>query len=98
MDAEDFAVVRLEAEPAKTSFWTTNSEIEQVYMKVGEFWLPVRDHSISEIRLGGTAELTIHYSNYPIISKEQVSNLSKLESARSADTIQLGWAKNAVMT
>ena len=88
VDAEDFAVVRLEAEPAKKpSFWTKNSEIEQVYMKVGEFWLPVRNHSISEIRLGGTAELTIHYSNYQIIGKEQVSNLSTLESARSADTI-----------
>jgi hypothetical protein len=89
VDAGDFAVARLEAEPAKNpSFWTKNSEIEQVYMKVSEFWLPVRNHSITEIRLGGTAELTIHYSNYRIISKEQVGNLSTLESARSADTIR----------
>jgi hypothetical protein len=88
VDAGDFAVIRLEAEPSKKpSFWTKNSEIEQVYMKVGDFWLPVRNHSISEIRLGGTAELTIHYSNYQIMGKEQVSNLSTLESARSAGTI-----------
>jgi hypothetical protein len=79
----------LEAEPAKNpSFWTKNSEIEQVYMKVSGFWLPVRNHSITEIRLGGTAELTIHYSNYRITSKEQVRNLSTLESARSTDTIR----------
>jgi hypothetical protein len=79
----------LEAEPAKNpSFWTKNSEIEQEYMKVSEFWLPARNHSITEIRLGGTAELTIQYSNYRIMSKEQVSNLSTLESARSADTIR----------
>jgi len=89
VDAEDFAVARLEAEPAKNpSFWTKNSEIEQVYMKVNEFWLPVRNHSISEIRLGGTAELTIRYSNYQIISKEQVNNLATLDSAQSANTIR----------
>jgi hypothetical protein len=83
VDAGDFAVARLEAEPAKNpSFWTKNSEIEQVYMKVNEFWLPVRNHSITEIRLGGTAELTIHYSNYRIMSKGQDSNLSNLESVR----------------
>ena len=90
VDAGDFAVARLEAEPAKNpSFWTKNSEIEQEYMKVSEFWLPVRNHSITEIRLGGTAELTIQYSNYRIMSKEHVSNLSTLESARSADTIRV---------
>jgi hypothetical protein len=89
VDADDFAVVRLEAEPAKNpSLWTRNSEIEQVYIKVTEFWLPVRNHSITEIRLGGTAELTIHYSNYQIMGKEQVSNLSTLESAQSANTIR----------
>ena len=88
VDADDFAVVRLEAEPAKNpSFWTRNSEIEQVYMKVSEFWLPVRNHTITEIRLGGTAELTIQYSNYQIMGKEQV-NLSTLESAQSANSIR----------
>ena len=88
VDAGDFAVTRLAAEPAKNpSFWTKDSEIEQVYMKVSEFWLPVRNHSITEIRLGGTAELTILYSDYRIISKEEVNNLSALESGRSAGAI-----------
>ena len=89
MDADDFAVARLEAEPAKNpSLWTKNSEIEQVYMKVSDFWLPVRNHSVTEIRLGETAELTIHYNNYQIMSAEQINNLSALESARLADTIR----------
>ncbi len=88
VDAGDFAVARLAAEPAKNpSFWTKDSEIEQVYMKVNEFWLPVRNHSITEIRLGGTAELTILYSDYRIISKEEVNNLSALESGRPAEAI-----------
>ena len=45
VDGEDFAVVRLVAEPAKNpSFWTKNSELEQLYVKVSDFWLPARNH------------------------------------------------------
>lgn len=83
VDAEDFAVVRLQAEPAKNpSFWTKNSELEQVYTKVSDFWLPVRNHSISSIRLGGRAELTILYTDYQITASNPVSNLSTLEAIR----------------
>jgi hypothetical protein len=86
VDAEDFAVVRLQGEPAKNpSFWTKNSELEQVYMKVSDFWLPVRNHSISLIRLGGRAELTIEYTNYQITAADPVGNLSTPEPTRSAD-------------
>jgi hypothetical protein len=84
VDAEDFAVVRLEAQPAKSpSFWTKNSEVVQVYMKVSDFWLPARNHSIAAIRLGGRAELTIQYNNYQITSADPIANLSMLESSAS---------------
>jgi hypothetical protein len=74
VDARDFAVVRLKAEPAKNpSFWTKNNEVEQVYMKVGHFWLPERNHSVSTIRLGGHAELTIEYHDYEVTSAAPVS-------------------------
>jgi hypothetical protein len=77
VDAEDFAVVRLEAEPAKNpSFWTKNSEIEQVYMKVSDFWLPAYNRSVTAIRLGGHAELTIDYKDYEITGASRVSTLS----------------------
>jgi hypothetical protein len=67
IDAQDFAVVRIEAAPAKNpSFWTKESRIEQAYAKVGGFWLPVLNRSSSTIRLGGHAELTINYENYQI--------------------------------
>jgi hypothetical protein len=34
VDADDFAVVRVEAEPAKSpSFWTKSSQIEQLYQR-----------------------------------------------------------------
>src|SRR5438105_12344529 len=81
VETRDFAVARLEAQPAKNpSFWTKSSLIEQVYTKVGEFWLPLRNQSVSAIRLGGTAELTIEYKDYRIGRTEQVNNLSTLES------------------
>ena len=76
VNAEDFAVTRLEAKPAKNpSFWTKHSEIEEVYMQVGDFWLPASNHSVTYIRFGGSAVLTIQYQNYKITSADAVSKL-----------------------
>ena len=76
VEAEDFAVTRLEAQPAKNpSFWTRHSEIDESYMRVGDFWLPARNHSITTIRFGGSAVLTIQYQNYKITSADAVSSL-----------------------
>jgi hypothetical protein len=67
VDAEDFAVVRIEAAPAKNpSFWTKETRIEQAYAKVGDFWLPMSNRSSSAIRLGGHADFTIDYQDYQI--------------------------------
>jgi outer membrane lipoprotein-sorting protein len=86
VDAEDFAVVRLEAEPAKNpSFWTKSNEVEQVYVKVNNFWLPSHNHSVTTIRLGGRAELTIQYNNYQITGADPVGNLRRPEPTRTAD-------------
>jgi hypothetical protein len=67
VDAEDFAVSRIEAEPAKSpSFWIKNTAIEHLYLKVLDFWLPAHNQSVSTVRLGGRAELTIEYRDYQI--------------------------------
>ena len=67
VDAQDFAVVKIEAAPAKSpSFWTKETRIEQAYAKVGDFWLPLSNRSSSTIRLGGHANLTIDYQDYQI--------------------------------
>jgi hypothetical protein len=67
VDATDFAVTRIDAEPAQNpSFWTKKNEIHHQYMKVQDFWLPQRNESISDIRLGGRATLTIEYNNYRV--------------------------------
>jgi hypothetical protein len=67
VDATDFAVMRIEAEPAKNpSFWTKETQIEQVYAKVGDFWLPRSNRSTTTVRLGGHASFTIDYGEYRI--------------------------------
>ncbi len=67
VDGVDFAVTRIDAEPAQNpSFWTKKSEIHHQYKKVEGFWLPARNESVSSIRLGGRATLTIEYTNYRI--------------------------------
>ena len=67
VDAEDFAVVRIDAAPAQNpSFWTKDTRIEQTYAKVGGFWLPIANRSSSAIRLGGHADFTIEYRDYQI--------------------------------
>ncbi len=86
VDAIDFAVVRVEAEPAKSpSFWTKSSQIEQLYQKVNDFWLPQRNHSVSSIRIGGHADLTIDYQSYEITASDPVSCMMQDQLARSAD-------------
>jgi outer membrane lipoprotein-sorting protein len=68
VDAKDFAVVRIEGEPAKNpSFWIKKTEVKHRYTKVSDFWLPAENHTESVIRLGGRAILSIEYKDYRII-------------------------------
>src|ERR1700694_2610174 len=83
-DGTDFAVTRIDAEPAQSpSFWTKKSEIHHEYMKVQDFWLPRRNESISYIRLGGRATLTIEYDNYRVIDSRESRNSTKASSSNS---------------
>jgi hypothetical protein len=65
IDAKDYAVARVEAEPAENpSFWIKSTQIRHAYSKNGEFWLPQTNRSESRVRFGGTAVLTIDYGTY----------------------------------
>ena len=67
VDDKDFAVCRIEAEPAKNpSFWIKKTEIHHSFAKVGDFWLPAENKSVSRVRLDGRATLTIKYGDYEI--------------------------------
>ena len=67
IDSQDFAVTRIEAEPAKNpSFWTTRSLIHHQYQSIGEFYLPALNQTVTDVRLGGKAVLTIRYLDYKL--------------------------------
>lgn len=74
---QDFAVCRIEAEPSKNpSIWITKTEIRHNYQKFQDFWLPVENQSISSLRLGGRATLTITYQDYEINALHSVKDNS----------------------
>jgi outer membrane lipoprotein-sorting protein len=67
IDAEDMAIAQIEGQPARSpSFWVKNVHFVRRYQKVGEFWLPSEDTSVSDVRMFGKHTLTIHYEDYKI--------------------------------
>ncbi len=67
VDAVDFAVARIEAEPAKNpSVWISRTEINFTSAKTGDFWLPEVNRSKTKVRIGGSAVLTIVYGPYQV--------------------------------
>jgi hypothetical protein len=85
VDAKDFAVVRIEAEPGKNpSFWIKKTDIAHRYVKVNDFWLPAENHTESFVRLGGKATLSIEYQDYKIIKSTPVDAAKKAQPGGDA--------------
>jgi len=67
IDADDYAVVRIEGHPAKKlSFWIERADFVRQYQKVDGFWLPERDQTLVQVRLYGKKVLTIDHQNYVV--------------------------------
>jgi hypothetical protein len=67
VDTKDFAVARIEGNPAKNpSWWISSTEIHHRYTKIDRFWLPGHNESVTHVRVGGLAVLTIEYTDYKI--------------------------------
>lgn len=65
VDAEDYALARVEGEVAKSpSFWIRSVHFTQEYRKSGEYWFPWSTTSISEARIFGRTEVDIHHFDY----------------------------------
>jgi hypothetical protein len=65
IDAQDYALARVEGKPAKNpSFWTTSVHFVHTYQKSGPFWFPASTESVTEVRIFGATSLTIHYFDY----------------------------------
>jgi len=81
VNSKDFAVCRIEAEPAKNpSIWIKNTAIHHIYQKFGDFWFPSENQSTSTMRVGGRAVLSIKYQNYEILAARP---LQETDSERS---------------
>jgi hypothetical protein len=66
--ATDYAVVRIVGRPARNpSWWVKSAQFERRYQKIGEFWLPLRDETLSQVRMFGRNTLTIEYSDYHVV-------------------------------
>jgi hypothetical protein len=75
VDARDFAVVHMEGEPAKNpSLWVSHVKIEYRWGKFGGFWLPVHNESVTQVRMGGKAILTIDYTDYQVTGVSRRGN------------------------
>jgi|SRR5579871_2109420 len=71
VDAEDFAIARVEGQPAKNpSFWIRSVRVVQRYERTGQFWLPASNQSVAQARIFGTTEVVIDYFDYVTSTKD----------------------------
>jgi hypothetical protein len=69
VDAEDFALARVEGEPAKNpSFWTRKVHFIQQYRKDGDYWFPAMTTSVTDARMFGATDVNIRYFDYKPVS------------------------------
>ena len=67
IDADDYAIVRIEGHPAKKlSFWIERAEFVRQYQKINGFWFPEKDQTQVQVRLYGKKVLTIEHQNYVV--------------------------------
>jgi hypothetical protein len=74
IDAEDYAIVRIEGRPAKKlSFWIEQADFVREYEKIDEFWLSRRDETFVQVRLYGKKVLTIDHRDYTVNNMDSKS-------------------------
>lgn len=67
IDSRDFAVAKIDGHPAKNpSVWIKRVNWVRRYGRVGDFWLPVKDETYTDIRIFGRKKLTISYQDYVV--------------------------------
>jgi outer membrane lipoprotein-sorting protein len=67
VDAEDFAVTRIEGSPAvRPSIWVRKTAFVHTYRKVDGFWLPESNRSESDVRVYGPTVVTVEYGDYRV--------------------------------
>jgi hypothetical protein len=85
VNAQDFAITRVEGEPAvNPSWWTVKTDFKRSYKKIGDFWVPESNESETKVRVFGTAVLSIEYRDYEIVPTKGTPVASSIEMPLSA--------------
>jgi Outer membrane lipoprotein-sorting protein len=67
IEATEFAIVRIEGHPAENpSFWIKKVNFVRRYQRIDGFWFPLRDETVTEVRLVGKNFFTIDHGSYEI--------------------------------
>ncbi len=79
VDSQDLAIARIEGRPARNpSFWVRNVHFVRSYQKIGDFWLPREDTSVSDVKIFGKHTLTIRYEDYQLGDGASAANTGAL--------------------
>ena len=93
VDAEDFALVRVEGKPAKNpSFWIHSVNFVQVNSKSGTFWFPLSTESVTDARIFGKTAVTISYFDYQSNSTAE-SAIQQISQKPRLDQIEANYAQ-----
>ena len=79
---DDFAMVRVMGEPAKSPSWMLDSAaFDSWYMRRGNVWVPAKNISTTHVRIGGEAKVTIDYGKYDVLLVRPVGAADQREHA-----------------
>jgi len=79
VDANDFAIARIEGQPAKSpSFWIRSVRVVQRYQPIGRFWLPAMNESRAQVKIFGQTEVVIEYFDYLTSVRETHADRERL--------------------
>ncbi len=90
VEAEDFAVTRIEGHTAKNpSFWIRRVDFTHEYEKVGAFWLPARDHSVAQVFLFGPTTTDLRYTGYRVNEPDLDARAAEIQKRGDKLEIQI---------
>jgi hypothetical protein len=87
IDSRDFAVAKIDGHPAKNpSWWIKRVNWVRRYGRVGDFWLPLKDETNTDIRIFGKKKLIIRYQDYVVNPSEAERETTPKGSANPRGT------------
>jgi hypothetical protein len=80
---DDLAIMRVVGHPAKSPSWMVNrTDFDSEYQRVGMFWLMAKNTTVSHVRVGGEATLTIDYGKYKVDAMPEKVQTARVVAAQ----------------